>query len=213
MHEQIKSLQDTRLRMLPEGKEEEDVQNMALELHKIAPYLASEHAIVVEKEPLKIEPSDAAMLLQMQMLEEISNAWEPRFPEQPERLWDFADDRVEPQTRTINGRTFQARRRITQFFDVRRFPACCQDTATKTAIAQSGPQLQTRTSTTATTNTTAPVQQTPAEQRAEALKKNIRHIQGQRPHFPFGETPYQQAYQSFCMEWDLADGKHIRHGN
>ncbi|CZR56165.1 uncharacterized protein PAC_06053 [Phialocephala subalpina] len=203
LHEKINAQYAARQRMLPDGKDEE-VLDMALELHRIAPYLAPEHAITVEKEPLKLERPDAAMLLQMQMLEEISNAWEPRFPEQPERLWDFADDRVAPQTRTINGRTVQARRRITQFFDVRRFPACCQDTATKAAIAKSGPQLQTQTST-ATTTTTASGQQTAAQQQAEAPKKNVRHIQGQRPHFPFGETPYQQAYQSFCMEWDLAD--------
>ncbi|KAE8449437.1 hypothetical protein EG329_008045 [Mollisiaceae sp. DMI_Dod_QoI] len=209
--DQWRAMTDTRATMIANQTTQttRSLQDMALELNKIAPDLANDNGIRVGENPPTIDEKEAAMLLQMQMVEEISNCWEPRFPEN-ERLWDFANDRVAPQTRTMNGREVQARRRITQFFDVKRFPPGCQNTATRTAIAKSGPQVQTATTpataTEATTKTdTVPIQQIVAQQQAEALKKKTRHIRGQQPNFPFGETPYQQAYQSFCMEYDLRD--------
>lgn len=156
-----------------------------------------------------LEEDQAGALLQMKMVEEASNNWESKFPVQ-EKVWDFAADRLVPETRTNHGRTIEVKPMLTQFFSMRRFPTCCQSTATQTIIKQSGPTLQTQTQT-ATTITTTDATAVQAPVPGQQIGQVARHIRGQQPHFPFGETPYQQAYRSFVMERELADGKFPYH--
>jgi hypothetical protein len=182
------------------------LKSLALPLAKLEPDLFQE---IQEfdpelKDPEEMTEKHAAQMLQKQIIEEISNNWELRFPEK-ERVWDFASVRLAEVEKTINGRTVQAVPRVRKFFDMRRFPVGCQSDATKTLIEQSGPIIQ---------EEPKPVEEpqpllTSAQIRAQnsgQLVKTDRHIRGQRPSFPFGETPYQAAYQSFRMEQDLKDG-------
>jgi hypothetical protein len=162
------------------------LQSMAQDLHRIAPDLAQDAGFNFGGDIKTITEAEAAALLQMQIIEEASNNWESRFPEN-EHVWNFAGSRLD----------FEVVPRLTQFFNMRRFPVCCQSSATQTAIDQSGPIVQEK--------VMAVIQTTPVADRGR-FKKKTRHLKGQKPYFPFGETPYQQAYLSFRTEQDLKDG-------
>jgi len=58
------------------------LQCLALEIHKVAPYLAEDATMKFPDGDIrKMNESQAAQILQMQIIEEISNNWELRFPE------------------------------------------------------------------------------------------------------------------------------------
>ncbi|KAK0114207.1 hypothetical protein ONS95_013707 [Cadophora gregata] len=154
--------------------------------------------------PMKVDlnETEAAALIQLKILEEINNNFEPKFPVN-ENVWDFASERLETKTIERNGRVILVRKPQTKFFSVRRYPICCQTKETKEAIKNSGPKIQ--------EEPIVPVM-TKEQQRenceaekAKAAVKKARHIRGQRPYYPFGETPYQEAYQSHIMEYELRD--------
>jgi hypothetical protein len=162
------------------------LQSMAQNLHRIAPDLAKDAGFNFGGGIKTITETEAAALLQMQIIEEANNNWESRFPE-TEHVWDFARPRLD----------FEVVPRLTQFFNMRRFPVCCQSSETQTTIDQSGPIVQEK---------AVPVIQTTPMADRRRSKKKTRYLKAQKPYFPFGETPYQQAYLSFRMEQDLKDG-------
>jgi hypothetical protein len=172
------------------------LQRMAQDLHKIAPDLAVEAGFRI-KSGADISERQAATLLQMQILEEASNNWEFKFPEQ-EHVWNFASDRVETTTRKVRGRSVLGRSRLTQYFHMRRFPPCCQSGATKTLIKESGPIVQEKPD---------PVVHlaTDTDPRAHTEQK-VRHIRGREPYFTLGESAYERAILSWRMEQELKDG-------
>jgi hypothetical protein len=179
---------------------EVNLQRLAVELNKIAPDLAEDAGII----PGKLDEKEAASLLQMEILEEASNNWESRFPEN-EHVWEFAKPRVELHNRTVRGRVVQVRQRQQQFFRLDRYPLPCQCEATQTAIQQSGPQVQEKPEVksptpepTGTQVVTAGYDQRPIE---------IHRGMDKPPFFPFGETPYSAAYLDWRMQNDLKDGK------
>lgn len=187
-----------------------DLKKMALELHKIAPDLANHAQMIFEDhEPRKMTEAQAGQLIQMQVLEEVSNNWELRFPEN-EHVWDFAEDRLRDVEKNINGRKVLVKPRPRQFFNMRRWPVSLQTKEVQKAIIASGPVVQEKPEPPA-----APQSLTGAQLKAQVTTaskrppKTDRHIRGQRPSFPFGETPYQAAFQSFRMDQDLADGKRL----
>ena len=193
--------------------------NIAREVCSAAPHLAAGLGIEIpyrnpysSAPPVQIElnETEAAALIQVKILEEIHNSFEAKFPVN-ETVWDFADERLATETIIRNGCTIVVRKPLTRFFSVRRYPICCQTKATKEAIKNSGPKIQEE-----------PVQPVLIEEqqsedyeaeRARAVEeagngrsRTVRHIRGQRPYYPFGETPYQEAYQSHIMEYELRDG-------
>ncbi|KAH6720611.1 hypothetical protein BKA61DRAFT_237726 [Leptodontidium sp. MPI-SDFR-AT-0119] len=196
-----------------------NVVNIAREVCSSSPHLAVELGIQLPyRHPYSNEPvvdvelnaTQAAALVQLKILEEISNSFEPKFPVE-ETVWDFANGNLATETRTVNGRQILMRKQQTRYFSVRRHPICCQTRATKEAIKKSGPIIQFE-------PPHEPVltdqQRIEREQREEAKAaaeaargplKTARHIRGQMPYYPFGETPYQEAYQSHVMEYELRD--------
>lgn len=174
------------------------IQRLAREANSVAPYHARAAGIAVDD---TFSDRDAAAIIQMKILEESSNNFEPKFREK-ENVWDFASDRLVEEIQTVNGRKITVRPRITQYFSMRRFPVCCQSEATRTAIAQSGPTLEDKTAATVTPDV---LSRTQVRQKHQ-LERKARHIRGQVPYYPFGETPYQEAYQSHVMEHELRDG-------
>ncbi|KAH7379870.1 hypothetical protein BKA64DRAFT_765442 [Cadophora sp. MPI-SDFR-AT-0126] len=192
--------------------------NIAREVCSAAPHLAEGLGIEVpfrnpyiSTPPVEVQlnETEAAALIQLKILEEIHNNFEPKFPVD-ETVWDFASERLATEMITRNGRTIVQRKQQTKFFSVRRYPICCQTKETKEAIKNSGPKIQ--------EEPVVPVQteeqqiQKYEDERAKAAEeaakgpvKKARHIRGQRPYYPFGETPYQEAYQSHIMEYELRD--------
>jgi hypothetical protein len=197
-----------------------NVMNIALEVCSIAPHLATELGIELPyRNPYITEPvvdvelntAQAAALIQLKVLEEISNNFEPKFPVE-ETVWDFADENLATETRTINGRQMLFKRQQTRYFSVRRYPICCQTKATKEAIKKSGPIIQFEPEPEPPLTEQQQLEKERKEEAEAAVEaergplKTARHIRGQMPYYPFGETPYQEAYQSHLMEYELRDG-------
>ena len=201
------------------AKSTEDLKSLALDLDEYAPDLGAEAgfywtedldepdpatATREEMERWKQRQSEYGALVQMKILEEISNNWESRFPEN-EHVWDFAADRVEPKTRQLpSGRDVLVVPRQRQFFSMRRYPLDCQSEQMQKKITESGTAVATK---------PVPPAEAPPKTREELAeeakvpqKKKTRHIRGREPHFPFGETTYQAAWLSHRMEEDLKDG-------
>lgn len=175
------------------------LQRMAHGLLKVAPDLVKEAGFKLTS-PHDLTEQQAAILLQMQIIEEASNNWEWKFPEK-EHVWDFAKVRLEKTSRTINGRSVQGRPRLTQFFHMRRFPGCCQSVATQTIIKQSGPTLLEK-----------PVEGTTTEEDEEDEEQSqpkVRYIKGREPYFTLGESAFERAFLSWRMEQELKDGQLI----
>ena len=179
---------------------EVNLHKLATELDGVAPDLAQDSGI----NPGTMDEKEAASLLQMEVLEEASNSWESRFPEN-EHVWEFSRPRVELHDKTVRGRVVQARPRRQQFFRMDRYPLPCQCEATQTAIKQCGPQVQEKLEL-----------ESPTPERTETLidtkMRGGRPIEIHRgmnkpPFFPFGETPYSAAYLDWRMQNDLKDGK------
>jgi hypothetical protein len=177
-----------------------NLQRLAQDLHKMAPDLAQEAGLRITS-PTEITERQAATLLQMQVLEEASNNWEFKFPEK-EHVWDFASDRLETTTRTINGRSVQGMPRLAQYFHMRRFPPCCQSTATKEIMKQSGPVVQEKPE--------PVVQQAAYVDTQSKSKPKVRHIRGREPYFSLGESAYEKAFLSWRMEQELMDGTYCK---
>ncbi|CAG8979810.1 hypothetical protein HYALB_00011261 [Hymenoscyphus albidus] len=174
----------------------ESLQDLALELHEIAPDIAQRSAMEFQgNDPRNMTAKQAATLLQIQVLEENNNSWESRFPEN-EHVWDFAAPRLVPIERELEiaGEKLKVTQGPRKYFNMRRFPVGCQTEVTQLAIRSSGPVVRTK----------ADVKP-PEEQEPDQLPGEIYRGADGPPYFPFGETPYQEAYQSFRMEQDLAD--------
>lgn len=202
-----------------------DLKTLALDLDEYAPDLANEAGFDWSEEVEEPDPANATKgevqrwkrrqseygaLLQMQILEEINNNWESRFPED-EHVWDFATSRVEPKTRTLpDGKEMMFIPKPKQFFSMHGYSFNCHTEQTQKRMTESDPSVATK--------PVPPVRAPPktrqqivgqAKQAKVPKKKKARHIRGREPHFPFGETTYQAAWLSHRMEQDLKDGKSI----
>lgn len=178
------------------GPVEVTLERMARELNKIAPDLAQDAGI----DPDNMDEKAAGTLLQMEILEEVSNNWESRFPEK-EHVWEFAKPRVELRDRTIRGRVVKVRDRQLQYFHLCRYPPCLQTKANQTIIEDSGPRIQEKPK--LKPAPTQPAIEQPPDRRPLERHHGSRHP----PNYLFGETPLAEAYLSHQMEIDLADGK------
>ena len=186
------------------------LQRIALDLHKIAPDLAAEKPDILQKiqaDPDSLTEQEAATLIQMELIQEINNNWESRFPVN-EHVWDFAASRLE-KTIQLPGSKKKVAAPVPRYFDMQRWPLPCQGKETQRRIMESGPRVIEEEEAEGE-GEQPPPQEARAEMRTDLLQEGPRlerHTgRGQRPYFPFGETPYQQAYLSFRMEEDLKDG-------
>jgi hypothetical protein len=178
------------------------LKRMALDLRHVAPDLA-EHAGFDLSDPSTMGEQQAAALLQMQILEEANNNWELPFPEN-EHVWDFASDRLEYMEEEPTRPSVTARPRVKQFFSMRKFPPCCQSKVRQEVISSLGPEIQEKPMPPKPGDPKSMTQVQPEAQRRP--KKVARHLRGQTPHFPFGESQYSRTWLSFRMEQDLKDG-------
>ncbi len=177
------------------------LKKIAQDLLKIAPELAID--AFPNNDPMDLTDAESAAVIQNQILQELNNSWELKFPVH-ERVWDFATPRIQATTKHLkNGKSVEVRPRRTQFFHMRRFPVECQTEATQTIIRESGPTVLEKEKV-AKVKRKAMTEEEKRKMRDEA--KRNRYFEG-RAWFPFGETPYQAAYQSHRMEMELADGK------
>ncbi|KAF4627606.1 hypothetical protein G7Y89_g10551 [Cudoniella acicularis] len=175
------------------------LQELAVQLDKVAPELAEEAGITVDS---NMTDAEAAALVQMQIIEEANNNWESRFPEN-EHVWEFAAPRIESAQEEFRNHPLVGAPRLKRFFNMRRFPPCCQSTETKTAIEASGPEIQEKPK----PKTPKPTQTQSGIDAEMQLDRPIELHRGmnQAPFFPFGETPYQEAFLNFRMQNDLKD--------
>jgi hypothetical protein len=194
---------------------------IARDLLKYAPELLQDISLDSSHDISTITEDQAAQIIQLQLIEESNNNWESRFPEN-EHVWDWVDD-PQPIEQTsagtssavapddapsLNITSHQLPPFRKYFFSMRRWPVECQSTAVQTMIRTSGPIFKVATNTAQPQTPEAP-RSTAAQRRAAALGPwpREKHTgRGGPPNFPFGETPFQQAYQSFCITQDLADG-------
>lgn len=187
---------------------------IARELNRMAPELAVDPPSTIDVANLLAESATTRLkekklqganrLIHKQVVEELNNNWESRFPEK-EPLWDYARPRLSTYEYVdVDGQTERVRYQIRNFFSMRRWPPQCQSYANKQIILASGPIVADAPPITAPTT----VARTDAQIRANLLNRTpkARHIGGQPPNFPFGETPYQQAWLSYRMEQELKDG-------
>lgn len=189
------------------GGRDISLQKLARDLHKVAPDLAEELGVHITDDPASLTKQQAAQILQMQIIQESNNRWEMRFPEK-ENVWGFAAPRLtatamHPRTKRV------VPTKQHQFFDMRRWPPECQGRRTQTAIARSGPALQSRPEDlkSPTEKELENIRQQNLEQ-SRNLSKERHTGRGQRPYYPFGESRYTQGWLSFRMEDDLKNGKH-----
>lgn len=181
---------------------------IASDLHKVAPDIFTAHGLNPEtlndeSVPLQLRTKYAALMIQSQVIEELNNNWESRFPV-GENVWGFARDRLlNPVETVVAGRVFTEHYQARQFFSMRRWPPCEQCSASQGVIKASGPELQKK------VERQVVPRKTIQEKQLERLSKpkEAKHIGGAPPKFPFGETPYQQAYMSWRIQQDLKDGK------
>ncbi|KAF7892734.1 uncharacterized protein EAF02_000272 [Botrytis sinoallii] len=159
---------------------------IASDLYKVAPDIFTDHGLNLEtlldsSVPYSTRLQYSALVIQTQVIEELNNNWESRFPIK-ENVWGFARDRlINPVRTVVAGRTFTEYHRPRQYFSMRRWPPCEQSAASQQIIKSN------------------------EEKKMDSLRKKQEpvHIGGAPPNFPFGETPYQQAYQSWRITEDL----------
>ncbi|KAF7913699.1 uncharacterized protein EAF01_000105 [Botrytis porri] len=179
---------------------------IASDLYKVAPDIFTDHGLNVEtlldsSVPYSTRLQYSALVIQTQVIEELNNNWESRFPIK-ENVWGFARDRlVNPVRTVVAGRTFTEYYKPRQYFSMRRWPPCEQSPASQQVIKVSGPVVQ------AKVVKEPAVRKSNEEKKMESLRKKQEpvHVGGGPPNFPFGETPYQQAYQSWRITEDLKD--------
>lgn len=188
------------------------LQQLALDLHKVAPDLAAEDPNLLEiikNDPASLSEKDAGSLIQMELIQEINNNWESRFPEN-EHVWDFAAHRVAKVVLPNSKRTVKPE--VPRFFDMQRWPLPCQGKGNQEKTEPSRVIQEENVSDNCSKDKDEPDDsEQPHSWRqlqSEARRKPAERWTGrsQAPCFPFGETPYQQAYMSFMMEQDLMDG-------
>lgn len=177
-------------------------RNAGYDFNKTNPYdevLESEHFANWQTERQR----QYAAVLQMKVLKEVNNNWGSRFP-RTDNVWSFAADRLGTKTLNIDGEEVEMQKPVRQFFSMRRWPVERQCDESQAVIRSSGPEVAEK---------PEPRQQPTAKEVAAARKmknpfeKTVRHISGRAPMFPFGETPFQQAWLSYQMEQDLKEGK------
>ncbi|ESZ97265.1 hypothetical protein SBOR_2339 [Sclerotinia borealis F-4128] len=179
---------------------------LASDLHKVAPDIFTSYGLNPETlldpaVPLQTRTKYAALMIQTQVIEELNNNWESRFPIR-EDVWGFARDRLDNPVKTIvAGRTFTEYYQPRQHFSMRRWPPCEQSLAGQQVIKDSGPVVQEKVKPKIVPTKTL------EQKKLEELRKpkEPKHIAGGLPNFPFGETPYQQAYLSWRIQEDLKD--------
>lgn len=175
----------------------ESLIDMALELHSIAPDLAERARLhFKENNPEKMTEQQAAILLQIQILEENNNNWESRFPEN-EHVWEFAAPRLIPVTQElkVGGEKIQVTVGPRKYFNMRRYPVGCQTETTQLAIKASGPAVAQK----------SDAKRAAKPQEPEQRPGEVYRGGNKPPFFPFGETPYQEAFQSWRMQQEMAD--------
>ncbi|KAF7958583.1 hypothetical protein EAE96_002123 [Botrytis aclada] len=179
---------------------------IASDLYKVAPDIFTDYGLNLEtlldsSVPYSTRLQYSALVIQTQVIEELNNNWESRFPIK-ENVWGFAHDRLTiPVSTVVAGRTFEEYYQPRQYFSMRRWPPCEQNSSGQQVIRDSGPVVQVK-----------PVKQPAIKKSNEEKKMDVLrekqepvHIGGVPPNFPFGETPYQQAYQSWRITEDLKD--------
>jgi len=189
--------------------------DIARELNRLAPELATDppstinvNNLLADSETsrlIELKLQDANRLIHKQVVEELNNNWESRFPEN-EPVWDYARPRLATYDYVNdNGKTERVRYQVRNFFSLRRWPPQCQSAENQQIILASGPIVPDPPLINPPPSAPA---LTDAQIRADLLNETqqARHIGGQPPNFPFGETPYQQAWLSYRMEQELKDG-------
>ncbi|KAI9650722.1 hypothetical protein NHQ30_000745 [Ciborinia camelliae] len=179
---------------------------IASDLQKVAPDIFKSYGLNPEtltdpSVPLQTRMKYAALMIQTQVIEELNNNWESRFPIK-ENVWGFARDRlINPVRTVISGRTFEEYYQPRQHFSMRRWPPCEQSPENQEIIKKSGPEVQKK------PKKEIVPRKTNEEKKLDMLRKSKKpkHIGGAPPNFPFGETPYQQNYLSWRMQEDLKD--------
>ncbi|THV52445.1 hypothetical protein BGAL_0079g00320 [Botrytis galanthina] len=179
---------------------------IASDLYKVAPDIFTDHGLNLEtlldsSVPYSTRLQYSALVIQTQVIEELNNNWESRFPIK-ENVWGFARDRlINPVRTVVAGRTFTEYHKPRQYFSMRRWPPCEQSPASQQVIKVSGPVVQVK------AVKEPAIRKSRDEKKMDSLRKKQEpvHIGGAPPNFPFGETPYQQAYQSWRITEDLKD--------
>ncbi|TGO18063.1 hypothetical protein BTUL_0012g00070 [Botrytis tulipae] len=179
---------------------------IASDLYKVAPDIFTDHGLNLEtlldsSVPYSTRLQYSALVIQTQVIEELNNNWESRFPIK-ENVWGFARDRlINPVRTVVAGRTFTEYHQPRQYFSMRRWPPCEQSSASQQVIKVSGPVVQVK------AVKEPAIRKSKEEKKKDSLRKKQEpvHIGGAPPNFPFGETPYQQAYQSWRITEDLKD--------
>ena len=144
-----------------------------------------------------------ATVIQLRILEEVDNNWESVFLED-EHVWDIASKRTEPEMRGSNGAEVEMDQSMKRFFSMRTWLVDDQSAESQTEVMRSSPKVAEK---------TEPMRSIhnkniggPMIKLRKPKEKTVRHIRGRQPCFPFGETPFQQAYMSYQMEQELAKG-------
>ena len=191
----------------PSGKEI-SLKKIARDLVKVAPELVKDAGLDFSIRSMStMTNKEAAKLVQMQLIEESNNNWESRFPEN-EHVWDWVDDPLQI-TEGVNSQALGGRTRDStkQFFSMRKWPVDCQSLERQAMIKTSDPTFPDE------VEDPQPVPESTAEQRMAKMMgppPRERYTgRRERPYFPFGETPYQQAFLSWRMEQDLKDGQYF----
>jgi hypothetical protein len=173
--------------------------NIARGLHKVAPDLVEESQVNLDDPE---NEKNSATIIQMQLIQESNNNWDSRFPEN-EHVWGFAAPRLSREQYGPDGKGEPTRRRIKQYFSLRRWPLWAQSKNIQKAIKASSLVIQERPAVKARPQVEEEIDTLPMDED----KREQYTGYGMPAMFPFGETPYQQAYQSWRMEQDLADGE------
>lgn len=176
------------------------LEKIARDLHRVAPDLVEESQVNLDDTGSE---EDCATIIQMQLIQESNNNWDSRFPEN-EHVWDFAVARLSTGAINPNKKRRSARCRINQYFSLRRWPLWAQSEKVRKRIQSSNLVVQENPVTTARPQVEEAIDTPPME---EAKRERYTGY-GMPSMFPFGETPYQQAYQSWRIEQDLADGEY-----
>jgi hypothetical protein len=174
-------------------EKEISLRKIARDLHQVAPDLVQESLVDLESE------RGSATIIQMQLIQESNNNWESLFPGK-EHVWDFAASRLSPAS---VGSSDDGKSGVKQYFNMRRWPLWAQSNKTQETIKFSNIVIQEKP---APRDPLAQAQEVVKDEGVEEVKRERYTGRGGPTLFPFGETPYQQAYLSWRMEQELADG-------
>jgi hypothetical protein len=187
----------------PSTGKEVSIRKIARDLHRVAPDLVDEAQVNLDEDLITESEKGSATVIQMQLIQESNNNWDSRFPEN-ENVWDFAHSRLSlgPDGRSERGMAILHRN--VQYFNMRRWPLWKQSKEVQTEIESSNLVIQEKLA-----PPTSPCLNVRAKRKndiMDAPKREQYTGRGGPAMFPFGETPYQQAYLSWRMEEDLKDG-------